>query len=301
MLRHVLAAILAAFAYQPDPAMLRRLYEDALARHEIEFGLQDARTAQAARDLGVFLARQGDTRGAQSALVEAVKIDEAAAGPKATVTLEDVAELAAVSAPAVAEGFWVRAAEADDAKLAARALAALGDLHAAADDGAGAAGFYRRALAKQEAASGRDSEPVSQRLNALSHVVELKEGIAMLERAMGIDRRVLGARHPQTASTEANLAGLLVNAKRNDEAIRLATGAMSVFEETLGPDHPRCAITASILAFALEAKGENTKAEQMYRRAVAIDEQAYGAGHPQTAADRRALVEFLKGKKTAGK
>ena len=281
--------------------MLRRLYEDALARREIEFGMQDERTAQAARDLGMFLARQGDTRAAQSALVEAVTIDEAAAGPKATVTLEDVAGLAAVSAPAVAEGFWLRAAEADDAKLAARALGALGDLHNAGGDRTGAAGFYRRALAKEEAASGRDSEAVAQRLNALSHAVEIKEGIAMLERALAIDRRALGARHPQTASTEANLAGLLVNAKRHDDAIRMATDAMSVFEETLGPDHPRCAVTASILAYALEAKGEKTKAERMYRRAVAIDEQAYGAGHPQTAEDRRALEEFLKGKKAAGK
>src|ERR1043166_2866478 len=116
MLRHVLAAIVAAFAYQPDPAMLRRLYEDALARREIEFGLQDERTARAARDLGMFLARQGDTRAAQSALVEAVTIDEAAAGPKATVTLEDVAGLGAGAAPGGGGRVWRGAGGGAEAK-----------------------------------------------------------------------------------------------------------------------------------------------------------------------------------------
>ena len=42
---------------QPDPAALRKLYEDALARRLQTYGEKDARSAQAARDLGLFLAR----------------------------------------------------------------------------------------------------------------------------------------------------------------------------------------------------------------------------------------------------
>src|ERR1051326_8073689 len=161
--------LIALFALQPDPAMLRRIYEEALARREQQYGAKDARTAQAARDLGMFLAREGQAADAHRALTRAVEIDEAL---HAELTLSDVAELAAVSPPDEAEPLWKRSAESKDTPLASRALAALGDLHARAGDRAGAAGFYRRALAKEEAVNGKQSETVALRLNALAHVVE---------------------------------------------------------------------------------------------------------------------------------
>jgi tetratricopeptide (TPR) repeat protein len=290
----MLPGIFVALAMQPDPAMLRRLFEEALARREKQYGMSDAHTAQAARDLGMFLARQNDAQGARTALAEAVRIDEAAFGSGGPQTLSDVAELAAVEPSAEAEPLWRRAAESKDPRIAARALEALGALHAAGGDRAGAAELYRRALPKEEAAAGKESVTVAVCLNALAQLVDVKDGIPMLTRALEIDRRVLGVRHPETATTEANLAGLLVNADRNDEAIHAATDALSIFQETLGPDHPRCAVTASMLAYALDATGRRALAEKMYRMALAIDERAYGPGHPQTQADARALAEFLR-------
>ena len=72
-------------------------------------------------------------------------------------------------------------------------------------------------------------------LNAMAQAVEPTDGIPLLERALAIDRQRLGARHPETASTEANLAGMFLNTGRNDECIRAIRDAMSVFEESLGP------------------------------------------------------------------
>lgn len=289
----VIFALFAAALLQPDVVAIRLLFEEALANRERQYGASDARTAQAARDLGIFLGRQGDALAAQTALSEAVRIDEAVAGESAPQTLADLAELALVSLPRQAEPLWQRVAQSPSPALAARSLTALGDLHAGGGDRAGAEAFYRQALAKQEAATGRDSEPVAICLNALSHLVEVKDAIPLLERALAIDRRVLGAHHPQTATTEANLAGVLVHVQRYEEAARLAAEALATFQETLGPDHPRCAVTASILAFALEARGDKAGAEKMYRLAVGIDERAYGPRHPQTLADKNALAEFL--------
>src|SRR5439155_23193149 len=110
--------------------------------------------------------------------VQAVRVDEAVAGASARQTLADVAELAAVSSAQEAEPLWKRAAESSDAGVAARALAGLGDLHVRAGDRAAAPVFYRRALAKEEAAGGEDSAAVALRLNALAHAVEIGEGIA---------------------------------------------------------------------------------------------------------------------------
>jgi tetratricopeptide (TPR) repeat protein len=292
----MIPGIVVALALQPDPAMIRRLFEEALARREKQYGSSDLRTAQAARDLGMYLAHQGDAADARIALAKAVRIDEDIDGSAAPQTLADVAELAAVSAPRDADSLWQRVALSADASLASRALATLGDLHARAGDRAGAASFYRRALAKEEAASGKESAAVALRLNALAHAVERGEGITLLERALAIERRVLGARHPEAASTEANLAGLLVNAGRSDTAIRAGRDALGILQETFGKDHPRVAQTASILAYAYAGKGDRAQAEKMFRLALQIDERAYGPQHAQTVADRRALAEFLSGK-----
>src|ERR1700681_4121217 len=88
------STVFVALALQPPSAMFLQLFEDALTRQKEEYGVSHPRTAQAARDLGLFLRSQGDTAGARDALAEAVRIDEKALGPAAAQTFADVAELA---------------------------------------------------------------------------------------------------------------------------------------------------------------------------------------------------------------
>ena len=273
--------------------MLRELFEQALMRRKEEYGAADPRTAQAARDLGLFLRSQGDSAGARDALAEAVRIDEKSLGPAAAQTLADVADLAGVSGPGQAEPLWRRAAESPDGEVAARALAVLGQSRETASDSAGAAKLYRQALDREEAA-GPDSARVAVRLNALARVVDLDEAIALLDRAVNISRRRLGPRHPETATLELNLAGSLLKAGHADQAAQLCAGAMSAFEEALGADHPRTAAAATFLGHALRAKGDLGGAERMYRRALAIDEHAEGPRSSRTLTDARTLAGFLR-------
>ena len=288
-----------ALALQPSPAMLRRLFEQELAHRKQEYGDLDARTAQAARDLGMFLGIQGDAAGAQHALAEAVRIDEKAFGPLAPQTIADVAELAGVSPVGQAEPLWRRAAGGPDAAIAARALATLGQMRANSGDTAEAGKFYRQALAKEEAASGPDSLRSAVRLSALARVVSASEGVGLLERALAIDRRRLGARHPQTATVATNLAELLLASKRVDEAERYSRDAISIFEESLGFDDSHVARASTILARVLRSRvlrtrGETAEAERMYRLTLTLDEQAYGPRHRQTLSDVRELAGFLR-------
>jgi tetratricopeptide (TPR) repeat protein len=290
-------------AWQPDTSMLGQLFEEALERNKQKYGATDTRTVQAARDLGLFLSKQGVSAGAQKALAEVVRLDETAIGPNASQTLADVAALANVSPPRQAEPLWRRAAESPEQKVAARALAALGQSRETAGDQAGAANFYRQALVKEEAAFGKaatttDKAEVAILLGGLAQVfaqvVDPPEGIATLRRALAIDRTVLGARHPETATVEANLAGVLLDANEVDESVRLITEAISNLEETMGEDHPRVAISSTILAFGLRAKGDNARSERNYRRALAIDERIYGPRNAQTLNDVKNLAEFLR-------
>lgn len=296
-------SLVALLAWQPDPVMLGQLYEEAFERKKQEYGASDTRTVQAARDLGLFLSKQGAAAGAQKVFAELVRLDETALGANAKQTLADVAALAYVSPSRLAEPLWRRASESSDQKVAARAFAALGQLRETAGDQAGAAPLYRQALAKEEAALRQAATTkekaelailISGVAQVLGQLVEPAEGIAALRRSLAINRSLLGARHPETATTEANLAGVLLDANAVDESVRLITEAISILEETMGEDHPRVAISATILAYGLRAKGDFARAEQNYRRAVAIDERAYGPKHSQTLNDVRTLAEFLR-------
>ncbi len=296
-------SLVALLAWQPDPAMLGQLYREALERKKQEYGASDTRTVQAARDLGLFLSKQGAAAGAQQVLSEVVRQEESALGAEAKQTLADVAALASVSPPRQAEPLWQRAAKSPEQKVAARAFAALGQLHETAGDQAGAARYYRQALANEEAAlrqAATNPEKADLAIllsgvaQVLGQIVDPVEGTAVLRRSFAINRGLLGARHPETATIEANLAGVLLDANAVDESVRLITEAISILEETMGEDHPRVAVSATILAYGLRAKGDFVRAEQNYRRALAVDERAYGPRHAQTLNDVRTLAEFLR-------
>ena len=154
----LLAALL---AYQPASSNLRRVFEDNLARQRREFGDADPRTAQAARDLALFLLNDGDRAAARRALTDVLKLDESALGPTARQTLEDAAALAGISPAAQAEPLYRRAAESPDASVAGPALSSLAASRKAAGDLAGAAALYRRALEKAQSLEGRKGPVVT--------------------------------------------------------------------------------------------------------------------------------------------
>jgi hypothetical protein len=208
-------------AFQPDTAVLRKLFEDALARREQAYGESDERTAQAARDLGLFLCRSGVQLSARRAMANAVRLDEKALGPNAPQTLEDIATLASVSPRAEAEPLLRRAAESPDPTVAGPALTSLGAMRKAAGDQASAARFLRRAVEKAETADGKDSPTVALVLNLLAQVVPPKEGVPLLLRALSIDQQNLGPANPQTLQDVRKLAALLRAAGQPGEAANL--------------------------------------------------------------------------------
>jgi tetratricopeptide (TPR) repeat protein len=242
------------------------LFEEELAHRREQYGGSDLRTAQAARDLGLFLRNQGDAPAARTALFEAIRIDEEALGPAAPQTLADVAELAGVSPPPDSEALWLRAAKSPEARIASRALASLGQLREAFEEKAEAVNFYRQALVKEEQASGPNGALVAARLNALAQVVDVQEGVALLGRALAISRRQPGTRHPDTATIELNLATLLLKGRRPDEAARMSREALSILETTLGIHHPRTTAAAKVLLESLRQAGKKDEAEDLEKR-----------------------------------
>jgi tetratricopeptide (TPR) repeat protein len=186
----------AVLMWQPESSGVRRIFEENYARN---------RTAEAARDLGMFLLKEGDRAGARRALRQALSLDEAEPSPR---IFEDAAALAAISPPADAEPLYRRAAESSDPAVAGPALSSLGAIRKAAGDRTGAADCYRRAVTKAEAIEGRNGPTVALVLMKLAAVADRAESVAALQRAVAIDRQVLGPAHPQTKAAERALAVL---------------------------------------------------------------------------------------------
>ena len=254
-------AAIAGLAFQPETAMLRRVYEENLARRQREFGAGDTRTAQAARDLGLFLSSAGDKAAARKALAEAVRIDDQALGKSAEQTLEDVAALAAISPAAEAAPLLRRAAESMDASIAGPALTSLAGMRKAAGDSAAAAALLRRALEKAEAVSGKDGPIVALILNELALAVPPEEGIALTERALkiGADGAAAGA-----------IAGKLRVRGDNAGAERLYREALAADQQILGARHEMTRTHARSLAELLRATGRPQEAaalEQQFKAA----------------------------------
>jgi tetratricopeptide (TPR) repeat protein len=291
----LLIGILAAAAplignAQPHVEMLRDLYGQHLAVEQREHGEFDAHTAEAARNLGLFLRGHGDPAAAYTALSRTVAIDEKVFGPDAPRTLADVADLATVAPAADTPKLFERAAGSSDAAAASRALVALGELRASQKDREGAARYWRQALAKQEA----DSQNTAMILTVLAQVIAPAEAIPILRRALAIDRKNLGPRHPEYATVDQLLGAALLATGKPAEAEPPGREALDVLSEKLGSDHPRTAAAAVTLATILRATGKFAEAERLYRQALAVDEAVLGSQDPGTLDTVRALADLLR-------
>lgn len=276
--------LLAALLAQPDPQQLIPLYEQALAAREAKLGPDHPKVAQSAADLGLYLARHGDRTRAAALLRRALEINEKAFAPKHPRVIENLENLARVLPPREAIPPLERAAASENPAVSARSHSRLAGIYELLGDRAAAIRQYRLALTKEESAT---------RLNDLALLLDPKEARPLLERALALRRKQLGAQHPETGVTMNNLANVLLALGSLAEAERMQRRALEILESALGK-HARVAVAASNLADVLRAKGETRNARQLYERALAIDEKVYGPDHSEVAADLENLASLLE-------
>jgi len=282
----------AALAAQLDPGALVPLYRQALAEREKQFGVDHPKVARRASDLGLYLRNIGQRETAAVHLRRALEIDSKHMGPSSRVVAEDLENFASVSTPEEALHLHQRAAACDDPSISARNWGKAGDLLASKGDRA-AVTAYRKALAKEEIASGPNHPRIAVRLNDLAQVLEPRAAEPMVRRALAIETKSLGLENPATGITMNNLAHVLLGLGKLAEAETVAGQSLKVLEGTLGPNHPRVATISSNLAAILREKPDLAGARRYYARALAIDEAAYGPNHPEVAVDLQNLAEVL--------
>ncbi len=158
-------------------------------------------------------------------------------------------------------------------------------------------GRYREAAEKfREANALRDDDAsvINYLGIALHQAGHYAEAEPLLNRALAISEKSLGADHSNTATSLNNLALLFASQGKYAEAEPLFKRAIAISEKSLGADHPDTAMSLSNLALLFASQGKYADAEPLYKRALVIAEKALGVDHPVTAASLNNLALLYK-------
>ena len=280
----MISLLLALQMFSPtDPAVLRPIYEKAIKLRSNEFGEKSVQVARTMIDYAKFLAKAGDIRTSIEWIQKAVAIEP---------NLEDKQMLAILLEPSDASAsaeLHLEIAKRAKGELAAVSFSRLGALAEEHGEIASAENAYRTAVAQ----SGNE-EKLAIRMNTLALLMKTQpakkgETEALFRRAMAIQQRKLGPKHPELGITLNNLSSLLLDSNRAAEAEPLARRALDIFDASVGPEHVRSALAASNLADVLSARGQTAQARKLYERALAVFERRLGPDHAWTIDARAAL------------
>lgn len=117
---------------------------------------------------------------------------------------------------------------------------------------------------------------------------------SLLNEILRIQQQERGQEDPRVSVALNNLAHLLYETNRLEEAESLMRRALAIDEAHFGPMHFMVAIRLCNLAKLLQATNRLQEAEALYRRALAIHEASYGPEHPIVAIHLNNLAELLQ-------
>lgn len=101
--------------------------------------------------------------------------------------------------------------------------------------------------------------------------------------ALSVRKRQLGAEHPDTLTTSANLAALYFDEGRSDQAGRLMESVLAVRERVDAPTSLPLACVLQNLGCAYLVRGRFGESERLLERALDMQKRARGASHPEVA------------------
>jgi tetratricopeptide (TPR) repeat protein len=104
---------------------------------------------------------------------------------------------------------------------------------------------------------------------------------------------VAGVDGADKATLLNNIASVLRDQGRLDEALEMHRQAMDIRKRALGEDHPLYASDLNNIALVLRAKGRLDEALDMHREALDIDKRALGEDHPDVAGDLNNIASVL--------
>jgi len=107
---------------------------------------------------------------------------------------------------------------------------------------------------------------------------------SLAERAVDIQRRLLGPENPETLKSVNSLAMVLFREGRFAEAEKLNRETLDIRRRRLGPAHPETVVSMSNLGLAQWRLGRYADAENLIRQTLDIRRRILGPEHPDTLA-----------------
>ena len=114
---------------------------------------------------------------------------------------------------------------------------------------------------------------------------EPKKAIEYYEKALTIDRKVYGEKHPRVARCLNNLGGAWHSLADSKKAIEYFEKALAINRKVYGEKHPDVARCLNNLGGAWHSLGDSKKAIEYFEKALTIDRKVYGEKHPDVAID----------------
>jgi len=108
------------------------------------------------------------------------------------------------------------------------------------------------------------------------------EARTQLERALDLDRRVLGAENPETLKTMSRLGTTARLQGKYPEAEALLGKALATQRRVLGPEHPVTLGSMNDLASVYQEEGKYPQAEALHSQVLEIRRRVLGPEHPDT-------------------
>jgi eukaryotic-like serine/threonine-protein kinase len=140
----------------------------------------------------------------------------------------------------------------------------------------GARRLLEEALDRGRRVFGEEHEKTARALASLASEDHVDEGIAMLERALAIRRRVLPPHHPDLADNLGRLARLHWLRGETDEARRLYSLALAPFRTADERRHPTAIMVMNDFAALLGQRGEYVEGEALLRESLMLSRVVFG-------------------------
>jgi serine/threonine protein kinase len=154
---------------------------------------------------------------------------------------------------------------------------------------------------RKEIEAGLRNEPELQ-AKMMFTMAETYEGLGLesraqplLERALEIQRRVLGPEHADTLRSMGTLARVVGDEGHYGEAEKLFRETLEIQRRVLGPEHPDTLVSMSLLGATLDYDGHSAEAERLQRETLEIRRRVLGPEHPDTLASMSLLANSLEG------
>ena len=156
--------------------------------------------------------------------------------------------------------------------------------------------LYSRSLVILET-TGAPATEIASLLDDLGHVYTVQhqwtQARQSYERALEMDRRILGDDTPRVATHLHNLAVVAQNLGDLRQAEQLYRDAIAREERAYGADHPQTASARGNYGLLLEREGRLDEAEPLLRGALRVALQVYGPDNYNTAYARVSLAMLL--------